>query len=105
MGVTKHSAQFMCDSFLAYRCDLRVSILNSFERFGFDRELIGCGDPNGSQHPKAVFFNTLQRITNCANQLCGQIGLPVDKIDHPALSRIVEHAVDRKVTPSRVFLW
>ena len=96
--------ELVADSFRADLVGARGSFHDCVPRRRIDFESKDCCESNRSQHPQPVLSESLSGITDCANNLCLQIGLAADEVDHVAGDRVKKHPVDSEIPPSCVFL-
>ena len=99
MCVDQHAPQFRRDPLGADDVNFRRHLRDSRLRVASETKFQMRCEANGSQHPELVFSHPFMRIADRSNVTLAQITLAPDEVEHLLLQRVVEHAVDREITP------
>ena len=103
MPVNEHLFEFLRDPFGTDNDQLPRHFPNGFSSGWIECEVERCGKPDGAQHSKFVFPDTLMWITDGSNDARRQVGFSTDKIQNARLHRVVKHSINCKVASTSVF--
>src|SRR6185369_968497 len=85
---------------ISYR---RREPLDCGERRWLDRDIEPRGKSHRANHAQSILFVSLIRIANSAKPVPLKIFTPAHQVDNVISNRIINHAVDRKITAPDIF--